>query len=52
MNLFHDLYSKGLVSNIITIKKKGKVIAKKLMCSSKILPPNFSYINKYKYVIP
>jgi len=46
MNLFHDLYSKGLVSNIITIKKKGKAIAKKLMCSSKILPPNFSYINK------
>ena len=42
MNLFHDLYSKGLVSNIITIKKKGKAIAKKLMCSSKILPPNFS----------
>jgi ankyrin repeat protein len=25
MNLFHDLYSKGLVSNIITIKKKEKL---------------------------
>ena len=46
MNLFRDLYSKGLVSNIVLIKKKEKVIAKKLMCSNKILPYNFNYINK------
>ena len=45
MNLYHDLYSKNLVSNIVLIKKKGIVIAKKLMCSNKILPNNFSYIN-------
>ena len=45
MNLYHNLYSKGLVSNVVLIKKKGKVIAKKLMCSSSILPSNFNYIN-------
>ena len=45
MQLFHDLNSKGLISNIVLIKKKGQVVAKKLMCSSKILPHNFSDIN-------
>ena len=46
LNLFHDLHSKGLVSNLVMIKKKGSIVAKKLMCSEKILPHNFSYINK------
>ena len=38
MNLYRNLYSKGLVSNIVLIKKKDKVIAKKLICSNTILP--------------
>jgi hypothetical protein len=46
MNLYQYLFSKGLVSNFVIIKKKGKVVAKKLMCSNKILPYNFPYINK------
>ena len=47
MNLYHDLYSKGLVSNFVIIKKKDKVVAKKLICSNSILPQNFPYINKF-----
>ena len=31
---------------MVIVKKKGAIVAKKLMCSEKILPPNFSYINK------
>ena len=46
MNLYHTLYSRVLISNIVLIKKKDKVVAKKLMCSNNILPGNFSYINK------
>ena len=46
INLYQQLYSKELVSNIVIIKKKGKIVAKKLMCSNQILPKNFSYINK------
>lgn len=48
MNLFHDLYKKGLVSNIIPIKSKenGKVIAQKLIISQKLLPNNWENIKK------
>ena len=45
-NLFHELHSKGLISNLVIVKKKGAIVAKKLMCSEKMLPSNFSYINK------
>ena len=50
MDLFHKLYNKGLVSNIIPIKKKGEIIAQKLICSQSILPSNWSSI--YKYWVP
>ncbi len=50
MELFHNLYNKGLVSNIVPIKKKGEIIAQKLICSQKILPNNWSQI--YKNWIP
>ena len=52
MNLFHDLYKKGLISNIIPInsKNKDKIIAHKLICSQKILPKNWQ--NKYKNWLP
>ena len=46
LNLYQQLFSKQLVSNFVIIKKRGKVVAKKLICSNKILPKNFSYINK------
>ena len=46
LNLYQQLFSKQLVSNFVIIKKRGKVVAKKLMCSNKILPYNFPYINK------
>ena len=45
-NLYQKLNSKGLISNIVIIKKRDKIVAKKLMCSNEILPDNFSYINK------
>ena len=50
MNLFHDLYKKGYVSNIIPIKKKDKIVAQKLICSKSLLPYNSSEI--YKNWIP
>lgn len=52
MNLFHDLYKKGLVSNIIPIKSKdkNKVIAQKLILSQNILPKNWN--EKYKNYLP
>ena len=50
LELFHNLYNKGLVSNILPIKKNGEIIAQKLICSQKILPYNWSYI--YKNWIP
>lgn len=46
MNFFHELYSKGLVSNIIPIKKQGKIICQKLMVSKDLLPYNYLSINK------
>lgn len=42
MNLYHDLYSKGLVSNIVIIKKKDKVVAKKLILSNNNFMDNSS----------
>ena len=50
MELFHNLFNKKLVSNIVPIKKKGEIIAKKLICSKNILPKNWS--NIYKDWIP
>ena len=50
LELFHNLYNKGLVSNIVPIKKEGEIIAQKLICSQKILPNNWSQI--YKNWIP
>ena len=50
MELFHNLYNKGLVSNIIPIKKKNQIIAQKLICSQNLLPKNWSQI--YKSWIP
>ena len=59
MILFHDLKSKGLVSNIIPIKKKNKIIAQKLLCSSipteKILNINKNWVpgwhgTKFKFL--
>ena len=41
MNFFHEMYSKGLVTNIIPIKKQGKVICQKLMISPNLLPSNY-----------
>ena len=46
MNFFHELYSKGLVSNIIPIKKQDKIICQKLMISQSLLPNNYLNINK------
>ena len=45
MNLFHNLYTEGLVSNIVIIKKRDIVVAKKLMCSNNS-KNDFSFINK------
>ena len=45
-NFYQDLLSKGLVSNIIPIKKKGKVICQKIIVSQHLLPDNFSQINR------
>ena len=50
MQFFHILYNKGLVSKIIPIKKKGEIIAQKLICSQSILPSNWSSI--YKNWVP
>ena len=38
MNCFHELYSKGLVTHIVPIKKKDKIICPKLMVSQQYLP--------------
>ena len=50
MTLFHLLYNKGYISNIIPIKKKDIIVAQKLICSKKMLPFNSSQI--YKNWIP
>ena len=50
MDLFHKLYYKNLVSNIVPIKKNGEIIAQKLICSNKILPKN--WLQLYKNWIP
>jgi len=47
---FHELYSKGLISNIIPIKKQDKIICYKLMISKSKLPYNL--MNIYKDWIP
>ena len=44
MTFFHKLYNLGYVSNIIPIKKKGEIIAQKLICSKHLLPINTSKI--------
>ena len=46
LNFFHELYSKGLASNIIQIKKNNTVICQKLMVSKNYLPKDFLKINK------
>ena len=46
MNLFIELYNKGLVSDIILIKHKGQIIGKKFICSQKYLPNNYNSIAK------
>ena len=50
MNLFHNLKSKNLVSNIVPIKKKDKIIALKLLCTSIIT--NKYLLNETKNWIP
>jgi hypothetical protein len=50
MELFHKLYNKNLVSNIVPIKKNGEIIAQKLICSNSILPKN--WLQMYKNWIP
>ena len=50
MILFHDLYSKGLISNIIPIKKQNKIICYKLMISKMKL--SYNLMNIYKNWIP
>ena len=47
MNLFHYLNSIGLISNIIPIKKKSKIIAQKLLCFSGLSKSAYNNINKY-----
>ena len=44
--LYQKLYSIGLVSNLILIKKKNEVVAKKLLFSSNLLPSNFNLLKK------
>ncbi len=44
--LFQKLYSQGIVSNLVLIKKKNKIIAKKLIISQSKLPHNFSQLKK------
>ena len=46
MNFFHVLYSKGLVTHIVPIKKKGTLICQKLMVSQNYLPKNYIKINR------
>lgn len=46
MLLFHDLHSKGLVSNLVPIKKKGKIIAQKLLCPSGLSNSNYFNLSK------
>ena len=46
MNCFHELYSKGLVTHIVPIKKKDKIICQKLMVSQQYLPKDYMSINK------
>jgi len=50
MNLFHHLYNQGYVTNIVSIKKKDKIIAKKLICSPKTSPYYHNQI--YKNWVP
>ena len=45
-NFYQELFSKGLVSNIIPIKKKGKIICQKLIVSQNIFLDNFPEINE------
>ena len=44
MNLFQNLYNKGLVSNFFIIKKNNKVVAKKLICLNNIFHDNYYII--------
>lgn len=46
MLLFQDLHTKGLVSNIIPIKKKGKIIARKMLCPAGLSKSNFFELNQ------
>ena len=46
MLLFQDLHNKGLISNIIPIKKKGKIIAQKMLCPAGLSQSNFFELNK------
>ena len=50
MILFHELYSKGLISNIIPIKKQNKIICYKLMISK--MKFSYNLMNIYKNWIP
>ena len=50
MTFFHKLFKLGYISNIIPIKKKGTIIAQKLICSKQLLPSNSSQI--YKKWVP
>lgn len=46
MHLFFSLYNKGLVSDIIDIKYKGEIVAKKFIISKKYLKNDYNLISK------
>ena len=46
MKLFFRLYNKGLVSDIIDIKYKGDIVAKKFVISQKYLKKDYNLISK------
>ena len=46
MNLFFKLYNKGLVSDIIEIKDKKEIVAKKVIISEKYLKKGYNLITK------
>ena len=49
MNLYHYLHSLNLVVKIIPIKKKGAIIAQKMLCPSGLTQKTYTEISKYWY---
>ena len=46
MKLFFKLYNKGLVSDIIDVKHKGNIVAKKFIISQQYLKKDYIFNSK------